>query len=213
MVRDNPNFFFEEADLFFYLFKQIDKSTTFRVIKRTGDANIAPSFFGEEIILFSEVDYEIVRNANPAAAEALKHFSRNTFLNLAAWYVLPLIAANGYICPYMPSLWVKKFVKEKTLLGAERLQKYISDIYTFMESSEATTWVNPYKNIASRLGPDACRSILILIGMFLEAYEEQKNHSALPPPKKSGNADTVKLSPEVIEFLEGLDLTDFPEKK
>lgn len=210
MVHDNPNFFLEEADLFFYLFKQIDKTTTFRIRKQARNANIAPSWFGEEVIIFSEIDYDIVKNANPTEAETLKHFSQDTFLNLAAWYLLPLIAANNYICPYMPQRWALRFLKEKLSLEVSELRKYFAEIYGFIENSEAKTWVNPYKTIASQLGQDACDSILLLVGMFLEAYEKQKNQTALPAPEKPSEDATKNLSPEVINFLEGLDLSGFP---
>lgn len=204
MVRDSPRPFFEEADLFLHLFKQIDKTTTYRIIKQTRNDDIAPSWFGEEVIIFSEINYAIVQNANPSKAEVLKHFSRNTFLNLAAWYILPLFAANGYECPYMPERWIKKFLNEKTSLATEECRKYLAEIHGFIENSEPKTWVNPYKSIASQLGPDACVSILFLVGMFLVAYEKQKKPRVLPALEETSKQAGLNLDPEIIGFLDSI---------
>lgn len=216
-----PQVFFENARIFFVFFPLLDQKATTTAIIKVKNADIAPSAFGQTVVKFAKQNFVtdrdafiplITREFDKDSQKTLQHFATHMFLNLAGWYICPLFAASSYLCPYMPQAWILKYLAEKKALTQKERRAYYSEIIDFLAEVEKRLWLAPYIEHAGKLGRKGVASLLFLIGMFLEAHEKEEALKAIPilgpPAKKPQNLD-----PSVLEFIEGLDLTDFPGKK
>lgn len=210
-----PQVFFEDAKIFFIFFPLMDQKATTTATIRVKSAEIEPSAFGQTVIRFAKQDFVtdpvafmplITREFDKDAQKTLQHFATRLFLNLAAWHICPLFAANNYFCPYMPRPWILKYLAEKSALTQEERTKYFKEIVAFLASAEDKRWVFPYGNLAGQLGSKGVGSLLFLIGMFLEAHEKNEAFNELR--KKLTN-----LASPVLEFLDTLNLEGFEGKK
>jgi hypothetical protein len=182
-----PQFFYEDADIFVQFFKRMDQKTTYRIVKQKSDANIEPSAFGRTIIQASRLDFMFVKNTDTQARPATQKFFRNAFLNIAAWYICPLIQANKKQCPYMTNTWIHDYLSKMDTLEKEKRDEYFDTILRFMQDVRPEWWIYPYEKVASKLGEDTQETILLFVGMFLAAHEEQKTHG---------------LNKSIVEFIE-----------
>jgi hypothetical protein len=190
-----PKLFYANADIVYYFFSRMDENTTYRVIGETKNPDIAPSYFGEIMIYTAENSFVAQNESDPTANAALIRFHQDTFLNIEAWYICPLLEANKRIWPYMPRSWIEAYVnKTKNLKknSPHEYQVYLTGILDFVTGVGVDWWLYPYENILSQIGINAQENILIFIGMFLQACQEQNTKEANKP----------NLSPEVIKFLE-----------
>ena len=162
-----PQFFYEDADIFVQFFRRMDQKTTYRIIKQKNDANIEPSAFGLTIIQTSRLDFMFVKNADTQARPAMQKFFRNAFLNIAAWYLCPLIQANKKQCPYMTNTWINNYCSKIDNLGKEERDEYFGTNLRFMRDVRQEWWMYPYEKVASQLGKDMQEEILLFVGMFL----------------------------------------------
>lgn len=204
---DYPMFFFSDAEIFYYLFKRIDEKATYREIKRTQNPDIEPSYFGEIVIMYSEYGFGAEERASPVEKEVIEEYNRETFLNLAAWYILPLLEAANRRCPYMSQNWTMEFLEK---IGAMNRQTYTSRIgntLDFMKKVKSKSWLTPFLDIGSQLGKNAQDSILILVGMFLEAYENEENSNEQSPQKRLPPAP-ININPSISEFIENIEAID-----
>lgn len=210
-----PQVFFEDAKMFFIFFPLMDQKATTTAIIKLENAEIEPSAFGQTVIRFAKQNFVTDREAfmplltrefDKDTQKTLQYFATHLFLNLAAWYICPLLAANNYFSPYMPRPWILKYLAEKRALTKEERTKYFKKIVAFLASVEDKRWVFPYDNLAGQLGPRGVGSLLFLIGMFLEAHE--KNEAFTELRKKLTN-----LASPVLEFLDTLNLEGFEGKK
>jgi hypothetical protein len=156
----------------------------------------------------SKLDISIVADAPPNEKKAMRKFARNTFLNLAAWYICPLLEANRRMCPYMTFDWVKNFLNTANARNPADRRQYYDGIRAFISNARARNWKRALDDMAPQLGKDAETYILLFIGMFLAAYEEQKDQIFLSPDYISGQ-DTPKrsrsnLNLQIVKFLQGI---------
>lgn len=217
--------FLESADFLSSLFLFLDEKATRAAIIRTKNAEIEPSYFGETVLKFANLDFitsegalapRITQEFDPTAQEALKHFATHLFLNLAWWYVGPILWAVHFHCPYMPESWVKKFLEQKTSLPLPKQIEYLDSIVAFIRSQEASIyitqaqelrWITPYDDISGQLGQKGRYILRMLIGMLLDALENSKD-----PQKPPDGKSTKGLDPSIIKFIETLDIDDFGRK-
>ena len=204
---DYPHYFYENADIFYQFFKRLDKKATYQAIKQTKNTGIKPSYLGEIVIYISEKGFRAKSTTSSQERKILQKFSRNTFLNLAAWYIFPLFIANGRKCPYMPYIWIKSFLDGKTKGDPQLYREYISSVKEFMENVRPKWWMAPYKNIASTMGEKVQDNIVLLVGMFLRAYEDQIDGD-ISQQERGEERTPQKLDSEIIEFLEGIEAID-----
>ena len=209
---DYPEFFFADANIFYYFFKRLDEKTANRIKKITKNEEIPRAYFGQMIIDMSKLDISIVADAPPNEKKAMRKFARNTFLNLAAWYICPLLEANRRMCPYMTFDWVKNFLNTANARNPADRRQYYDGIRAFISNARARNWKRALDDMAPQLGKDAETYILLFVGMFLAAYEEQKDQISLPPDYISGQ-DTPKrsrsnLNSQIVKFLQGIKEVD-----
>ena len=190
-----PQFFYEDADIFVQFFRRMDQKTTYRIIKQKNDANIEPSAFGLTIIQTSKLDFMFVKNADTQARPATQKFFRNAFLNIAAWYICPLIQANKKQCPYMTNTWMRNYLSKMDNLEKEERDERFDTTLKFMQSVRSEWWMYPYLKVASQLGKDTEEAILLFVGMFLAAHEEQKTHGL-----NKSVVEFIELIPEIDEL-------------
>lgn len=204
---DYPGYFYENASIFQEFFKRLDQKTTKRKKKSIGSQDIAPAWFGATIIASAQQGFSIIQRVDPAKKAAYKEFFKNTFLNLIAWYIFPLIFANNHKCPYMPREWITNFLDRRINSDPQNREDYFQSILEFMEAVKPKWWITPYKSIASQIGKDAQEAILIFVGMFLEACEEKEAENEQPLRKKLPPAP-VNIDCSVSEFIETIEAID-----
>lgn len=220
--------FFKNADTIVPIFLLLDEKATYAAITRTKNPGIEPSYFGESIMKFANLDFATGEGAlfshmtqeqefDPTAREALKHFATHIFLNLAWWYIGPMLWAVRFQCPYMPESWVKKFLAQKTSLPLNQQMEYLGSIVDFIRNQTASVqltqklcWITPYEDISGQLGNKGRYVLRMLIGMFLAALDKPLGQEGLLPPGKGGAKD---LDPSIVEFLESLNVEGFEGKK
>ncbi|MFY9457626.1 MAG: hypothetical protein WAP23_01710 [Candidatus Spechtbacterales bacterium] len=194
-----PNLFYANADIVYCFFSRMDENATYAVIAQSKNPDAEPCYFGEIIIYTAENGFVIDDKSDPTEKAALKRFYQDTFLNVAAWYICPLFEANGRKWPYMPRSYVEAYIYETKDLkknNPDKYHEYLNGVFALINETEAKWWLYPYENVLSQFGEKAQENILIFMGMFLKACEEQK-------AKKRG-ATKTNLSPEVIKFLESI---------
>ncbi len=205
-----PQVFFEDAKIFFIFFPLMDQKATTTAIMKVKNADIEPSYLGQIIVRSAKQNFVtdqeafmpfVAREFDKDTQKLIQHFATHLFLNLAAWYICPLFAANNYFCPYMPRAWIVNFLTEKKALGQKERAAYFEGIVAFIRQAEDKRWIFPYQNLAGQLGPKGVGSLLSLIGMFLEA-RDQENDILAP-----------NLDPSIRDFLNTLDVEDFEGKK
>ncbi|MBI1888632.1 MAG: hypothetical protein HYS15_01730 [Candidatus Spechtbacteria bacterium] len=215
-----PQIFFEDAKIFFVFFPLMDQKATTTAIMKVKNANIEPSCLGQIIVRSAKQNFVtdqgafmplIMQEFDKDTQKLLQHFATHLFLNLAAWYICPLFAANNYFCPYMPRSWILKFLNEKKTLKQNERTKYADQIIMYLAEVEKRRWVAPYVEHAGKLGRKGTHSLLLLIGMFLEAQEKEEALKALFEAETK--TENPPLDTPVLEFLETLDLEDFEGKK
>jgi len=203
-----PQLFYENADIFYHFFKRLDEETTTRMKKIAKIDNIPKAYFGQMVIDMSNMDFTISKNVAPDKKEAIKKFSRNTFLNLAAWYICPLLEANMRRCPYITSDWIKNFLTVSHKRSPAERSAYYDSIRAFINIAQAKKWIRALDGVATQLGKDAENYILLLIGLFLTAHEEQQYQRSLPSThaaeQETPKHIEIDLSPEIIEFLNSI---------
>ena len=200
---DYPKYFYENADIFYQFFKRLDEKATYQAIKQTKDAGIEPSYFGKIILNISEKGFLAKKDTSPQKRKFLQEISRDIFLNLAAWYIFPLFISNGKKCPYMPHVWIKNFMDKKTEGDPQLYTEYISDVKKFMESVTPEWWMSPYKDIGRQMGKATQDNIVLLVGMFLEAHEQQIDGN-ISQQEQGEERSPQNLDSEIIGFLEGI---------
>lgn len=187
-----PDFFYCGAEIFYYLFKRIDEKVTYLKMQQTENSQVEPSHFGEIVIMYSEYIFPPEDLGTQVENEVIEKSFQDIFLNLAAWYILPLLEATKPKRPYMPESWTKAFLSKIQEMDRQSYETYISSVLYFLEKVDSKGWMTPYEKIARELGKNVQDSLLILVGMFLEAYEEQKDDGLKP------------LLPSIVEFLENI---------
>ena len=187
-----PDYFYSDASVLFYLFERIDEKATHTKIKQDKDPQIEPSHFGQTVLLYSEYIFPDEDPGSEVEKEVLRKEFQDTFLNLAAWYILPLIQAAKPKLPYMPERWTKAFLNKIQEMDRQSYETYASGVLDFLTNVDSKGWMRPYEEIADKLDKTVQNSLLILVGMFLAAYEEQKDDGLKP------------LLPSIVEFLENI---------
>ena len=191
-----PDYFYSDSGIFYCLFIRIDEKATHIKRQKIDDPQIEPSHFGEVVIMYSEYITPDKDQGSEVEKEAIVKSFQDTFLNLAAWYILPLIAAAKPNRPYMPENWTSAFLAKIQGMDDQSYEVYANDVLDFLKNVNSKGWMRPYEEIASKLGKDVQKSLLILVGMFLEAYREQMYEDLEPPPSF------------VIDFIEGIEAVD-----
>ena len=195
-----PNLFYTNADIVELFFTRMDENATYGIIAQTKNPDAKPCYFGEIIIYTAENGFDVAGKSDPTEGAVLKRFCRDIFLNVAAWYICPLLEANKRQWPYMPQSWVGAYVEKIKNLKRDNpneYRKYLDNIFDFIKGAEEKWWIYPYENILTQIGEKSQENILIFIGMFLQAREEQK--------KESAKNIELNLSSEVIKFIEGIE--------
>jgi len=204
---DYPHFFYSDTEIFRNFFNRMDKKATYRKIKQTKNLDIEPSYFGEIIIMYSEYAFLAEEQENQVEKEAIEKYTIDAFLNLAAWYILALLEAAKRKCPYMPNSWTNAFLTKIEKMDKQTYESYIEGVLSIMMEVDSKSWLTPYKDIGSQLGKNAQDSLLILVGMFLEAYEEQKGDET-KSDKNTPQNNSYDLDPAIVEFLENIRAVD-----
>lgn len=203
LMHPSPNlveiFFGSPRPATLMLFREYDLQARYNAALRTKNTDVEPSYFLEKIIEFSgytlnEIIAAVAQEMDPEMLESIKDKGANLSFNLYTFYVMPMLAANRFVSPYLPASSIDAFFHEKDARNPREKMAYMGSILEFINGC-GMNWIEPYKNLSGQLGRDGAATILLMFGLFKEACEGM--HASTSPP--------IKLSPPIEEFLKKLE--------
>jgi len=207
--------FFAEPRALFILFENWDRIADLRYYllnksKLTNPREVEQSAFFETVAECSGIQKNFILeavsiNLPREQRESLKDKGPCLFINLTAWHILPMFAANNFVPPHLPRSQIDKFLKQKMDLERPLYLGYLEEIVRFIRLQKAgDMWIQPLQTFSEYLAKGA-ETVVLLTGLFKEACEVMQKPADTPraPPKQ--DSGTSKLPPSIEKFLESLE--------